>query len=374
MKHLKSILLLTAVCLTGCSSNDDSEPKLNGQTPRPMYVEVLGVSRTAAPTTTETLNSFAVHYEGNRYNYIKEGGTWSTGSWPTDVANDQKIDFYADTYTYSVPDGMSCPEVGMRVLVPLARKTITGLVYRVHKTDGAVTPDITLRPIIEVLDVHPVVLPAQLSLWQWIAGYYLCTLGEVMTAALPARLLDNDYRARTEVYVSLHPQYTDPEQLQPVFDALNRAPKQKRLLEYFLELSNAFDGVPHAVEQRQLIEYSGESTAILRTLVEKQILCLSHEPHPFVRSRHRACTPAYRTTTACGAADTSRIRRWQSMPATWRNVQRKNRGLYSPHKSGVGTRQTSALPRAGDSTHHPTYRSAEERVRQATGRLSLAVQ
>ena len=92
---------MTAVCLTGCSSNDDSEPKLNGQTPRPMYVEVLGVSRTAAPTTTETLNAFAVHYEGNRYKYIKEGEKWSTGSWPTGVANDQKIDFYADTYTYN---------------------------------------------------------------------------------------------------------------------------------------------------------------------------------------------------------------------------------------------------------------------------------
>ena len=101
MKHLKSILLLTAVCLTGCSSNDDSEPKLNGQTPRPMYVEVSGVSRTAAPTTTETLNSFAVHYEGNRYKYIKEGEKWSTGTWPTGVANDKKIDFYADTYTYN---------------------------------------------------------------------------------------------------------------------------------------------------------------------------------------------------------------------------------------------------------------------------------
>ena len=102
MKHLKSILLLTAVCLTGCSSNDDSEPKLNGQTPRPMYVEVLGVSRTAAPTTTETLNSFAVHYLGNKYEYKKkDDGTWPTGSWPTGVANDQKIDFYADTYTYN---------------------------------------------------------------------------------------------------------------------------------------------------------------------------------------------------------------------------------------------------------------------------------
>ena len=263
----------------------------------------------------------------------------------------------ADTYTYSVPDGMSCPEVGMRVLVPLARKTITGLVYRVHTTEAAVTQDITLRPIIEVLDVHPVVLPAQLSLWQWIAGYYLCTLGEVMTAALPARLLDNDYRARTEVYVS--PQYTDPEQLQPVFDALNRAPKQKRLLEYFLELSNAFDGVPHAVEQRQLIEYSGESTAILRTLVEKQILCLSHEVVSRIPSYAADIEPAHPLTG-------------QQLRAV--QLQRKNGGLYSPHKSGVGTRQTSALPRAGDSTHHPTYRSAEERVRQATGRLSLAVQ
>ncbi len=99
MKHLKSILLLTAACLTGCSSNDDSEPKLNGQTPRPMYVEVLGVSRTAAPTTTETLNSFAVHYEGNRYKYIKEGEKWSEGTWPS-VPDEQPIDFYADTYTY----------------------------------------------------------------------------------------------------------------------------------------------------------------------------------------------------------------------------------------------------------------------------------
>lgn len=92
---------MTAVCLTGCSSNDDSEPKLKGQTPRPMYVEVLGVSRTAAPTTTETLNSFAVHYEGNRYKYTRNGEKWSEGLWPTGVADDQKIDFYADTYTYN---------------------------------------------------------------------------------------------------------------------------------------------------------------------------------------------------------------------------------------------------------------------------------
>ena len=59
----------------------------------------------------------------------------------------------ADTYTYRIPDGMSCPEVGMRVLVPLARKTITGLVYRIHtEVDAGNSPltpsNLTLRDII----------------------------------------------------------------------------------------------------------------------------------------------------------------------------------------------------------------------------------
>lgn len=207
----------------------------------------------------------------------------------------------ADTYTYRIPDGMSCPEVGMRVLVPLARKTITGLVYRIHtEVDAGNSPltpsNLTLRDIIEVLDERPVVLPSQLSLWRWMADYYLCTLGEVMTAALPARMLDNDYTARTEVYVSLHPQYTDVEMLQPVFDSLRRAPKQKRLLEYFLELSDAFDGAPHPVEQRQLIEFSGESTAVLRTLIEKQILCAVHEVVSRIPSYDADVEPAHPLT------------------------------------------------------------------------------
>ena len=203
-----------------------------------------------------------------------------------------------NTYTYSVPDSIARPEVGVRVLVPLARKTITGLVCRVNpqNTDDTVNQSLHIRDIIEVLDEHPIVLPSQLDLWKWMADYYLCTLGEVMTAALPAKLLDNDYTARTEVYISLHPQYTDIEQLQPVFDALKRAPKQQRLLEYYLELSDAFDGATHAVEQRQLIEQSGESTAVLRTLIEKNILCASHEIVSRIPSYDTDIEPAYPLT------------------------------------------------------------------------------
>ena len=204
----------------------------------------------------------------------------------------------ADTYTYSVPDAMSCPEAGMRVLVPLARKTITGLVYRIRteNSDEFVAKNIQIRDIIEVLDEKPIVLPSQLELWRWIADYYLCTIGEVMAAALPARLLDNEYTARTEVYISLHPRFTDIEQLQPVFDSLHRAPKQLRLLEYFLELSDVFEGTPHLVEQRQLIEYSGESTAVLRTLIEKNILCATHEVVSRIPSYEADIEPAHPLT------------------------------------------------------------------------------
>ena len=64
----------------------------------------------------------------------------------------------ADTYTYSVPDGMTCPEPGMRVLVPLARKTITGVVLRRHPENAddsvSLSPD-RIRPILEVLDGDP---------------------------------------------------------------------------------------------------------------------------------------------------------------------------------------------------------------------------
>ena len=205
----------------------------------------------------------------------------------------------ADTYTYSVPDGMTCPEPGMRVLVPLARKTITGVVLRRHPENAddsvSLSPD-HIRPILEVLDSQPIVLPSQLSLWRWIADYYLCTIGEVMAAALPARLQDNDYSARTEVYISLHPRFTNIEQLQPVFDDLKRAPKQKQLLELFLELSDAFDGAPHPVEQRLLIELSGQSTAVLRTLIEKQILVATHEVVSRIPSYDADIEPAHPLT------------------------------------------------------------------------------
>ena len=181
------------------------------------------------------------------------------------------------------------PAVGARVLVPLGKKVITGIVLREHTEP--IAEGIALREIIEVLDVtESVVSEQQLQLWQWMADYYMCTLGEVLAAALPAGILDDNYKARTTTFVRLH-EGIDPQQ---ALRDLARAPKQQRVLETLLNLNSEtpsisplkgenkkspFKGDLEGLfsegrggsEKRLLIEQSGESTAIVRALVERGI-------------------------------------------------------------------------------------------------------
>ncbi|MBX2893059.1 MAG: primosomal protein N' [Saprospiraceae bacterium] len=90
------------------------------------------------------------------------------------------------TYTYAVPDVLTTlVQPGVRVEVQFGRSKIySGLVERVHSE----TPDYQTKNIIAVLDEVTVVTPQQLQLWDWLADYYCCTLGEVMQVALPGHL------------------------------------------------------------------------------------------------------------------------------------------------------------------------------------------
>lgn len=54
-------------------------------------------------------------------------------------------------------------------------------------------PTLRIREIIQVLDPLPMLSQDQIQLWQWIAAYYMCPLGDVMAAALPAKALDHHY-------------------------------------------------------------------------------------------------------------------------------------------------------------------------------------
>ncbi len=91
----------------------------------------------------------------------------------------------ASQYTYSLPtEWEESVQEGCRVVVSFGRKKFyTAIVTKVHYAapDGYETKDIE-----EVLDTSPILLPRQFQFWEWLASYYLCTLGDVYKAAMPS--------------------------------------------------------------------------------------------------------------------------------------------------------------------------------------------
>ena len=90
-------------------------------------------------------------------------------------------------YTYSIPpewEGHILP--GCRVAVQFgAHKKYAAVVKRVHDDPPEAY---ATKPLLYPLDPEPIVFPAQLAFWEWIAQYYMCTEGDVMHAAFPAHL------------------------------------------------------------------------------------------------------------------------------------------------------------------------------------------
>ena len=183
----------------------------------------------------------------------------------------------ADVYTYNIPDillpiaNRQSPITGCRVLVPLGKKSVIGIIYRRH--EGELAPNIKVRDIIQVIDEQPIVTSKQLQLWDWLAQYYMCTLGEVMAAALPSEIIDDNYSAATTQFIQLSPAYLAPEAQEQLFKELQRAKKQEQLVRDFLRLAQNYQ-----VERRVLLEQSGVSGAILRILIDKGVFLEEQRP------------------------------------------------------------------------------------------------
>ena len=86
------------------------------------------------------------------------------------------------TFTYSVPEELAERAlVGTRVLVPFGRRKVTGFV--VGETAHPAVERV--KPVLDVLDLQPVVDAGMLEVTRWVADYYLASWGEVLRAALP---------------------------------------------------------------------------------------------------------------------------------------------------------------------------------------------
>ena len=103
--------------------------------------------------------------------------------------------------TYRVPFGVEqMVQFGVRVIVPLGRsKLYSGLVVRVHND---APQQVSVKYLLDVVDDRPIISKQQFQLWQWMANYYLCSLGEVMAAALPSAL-----KLASETKIRLRPEF-----------------------------------------------------------------------------------------------------------------------------------------------------------------------
>lgn len=231
------------------------------------------------------------------------------------------------TFTYLIPESEeSRVQVGMRVMAPFGRShTYTGII--VALTPHRPETGYEIKPIAKVLDSAPIIRHPQFPLWQWIADYYMCPIGDVMKAALPAELkpeegkegtVREDFRAkmRTMVLITLPSLEDAPANapttaatippaagvptpaadpkglpLERAFDSLRRSPQQQALFMKLLDMSHVLqkrkaDPVPKDV----LLKLSGTSTPIFNELQKKGLLTTYEEEV----SRLDTGTDAYR--------------------------------------------------------------------------------
>jgi len=128
------------------------------------------------------------------------------------------------TYTYEIPAALEeSVQPGSRVLIPVGkRKRMTG--YVVSVKSHCTRED--LKPIHDLLDEQPALLPELLQLALWISDYYIAPLGEVIKAMLPGGINLESQRI-------LHLIKTDDEV--NAYLQANRAPRQEKLLRLLQE-------------------------------------------------------------------------------------------------------------------------------------------
>ena len=184
------------------------------------------------------------------------------------------------TFTYLVPPALA-GEVrqGSRVLVSFGKKKLyTAIVLRLP---GTTPPEgVELKPILEVIDADPIVTAEQLELWQWLSTYYMCTIGEVMKAAMPSSL-----KLESETMIEVCP------------DATATEPREA-------EIIKALSGVK-AMRLADLVkQFAADRRPIhapLRRLIDQGLVKVSES----LRQREKMPTITYVALTAEGEKETN---------------------------------------------------------------------
>ena len=112
------------------------------------------------------------------------------------------------TFKYSVPNKIGKVNIGERVLVPFGKKTIVGIVVKREKQVNKDKINYILKPIIDIIDDHPVVNLEIMKICTWASDYYEYPLGQVIFGALPSQLKQGVPITNVTIFENQHKKLT----------------------------------------------------------------------------------------------------------------------------------------------------------------------
>jgi primosomal protein N' (replication factor Y) (superfamily II helicase) len=163
-------------------------------------------------------------------------------------------------YTYSVPIHLvGLVKKGVRVEVQFrGNKLYAGLIYDIFEQAPT---DFKTKPILSVLDEEPIVTEKQFALWSWIANYYLCTMGELMQAALPA-----GFKLESETTIILAEQYEDQQEF-----LSNLNPRENFIMESLMKKPEL------TIDEIQKLCPNYQVRPLLKKMLEKKLITILDE-------------------------------------------------------------------------------------------------
>ena len=175
---------------------------------------------------------------------------------------------YLDLLTYQVPDGIAPPPRGARVVVPLGKRVVTGIVIDPAATlDGGQMSADKIKSILEVLDTEAFLPGAVVDLALWVSEYYACGAGDALAAAVPTTQAHKTIRIATLTAQGHDPVLLDLSRALPNGRAL---PKRQR------EALALLRGAPHGMSVPALSE-RGISPDVLQRLAAKGLIVVHHQ-------------------------------------------------------------------------------------------------
>ncbi|MCP4607838.1 MAG: primosomal protein N' [Planctomycetes bacterium] len=179
-------------------------------------------------------------------------------------------------FDYFVSDEIWPVEVGQRVEVPFGRKNKSEAGFC---TQSDIRPEESfiargggrkLKRVTRLIDKEPLLDSELMELARWISDYYVCPLGQVLSAMVPSAV-KRGAGVKTQKYVYLR---ADSADIEKNINKL-RGKKQKQIVK-FLDGKRA-SSVNDAVEVRSLLGTVGCGNEPIKRLAEKDIVKIAHK-------------------------------------------------------------------------------------------------